>query len=86
MSERRVHLWPTQDATVPGVPPVEYTVTAAVADVLTAYQPPAFLRSKPEWDTTPAEDREVALLERFLAEQLDAPAAEEPAPPAEPEP
>ena len=85
MSDRRVHLWPAQGATVPGVPPVEFTVTPAVADLLTAYQPAAFLRSKPEWDTVPAGDEEQSLLERFLAIGTQ-PAAEEPAAPDNPEP
>ncbi len=84
MSERRVHLWPARDATVPGVPPVEYTVTPAVADLLTAYQPPAFLRSRPDWDTVPAGDEEQALLDRFLAAAAVPEPPEEPAPPDDP--
>jgi len=84
MSDRRVHLWPAPGATVPGVPPVEYTVTPAVADLLTAYQPPAFLRSRPDgWDTTPAGDEELLALDRFLADA--APETAQPDDPVSPE-
>jgi hypothetical protein len=45
---RRVHLYPQPGASVPGVPHRELLVEPDVADYVTAHQPPAFTRSKPD--------------------------------------
>ncbi len=49
-----VHLYPTADHYIPGVPAVECDVTADVAAELLAYHPPAFT-TKPPPETPAAE-------------------------------
>lgn len=91
MPDRRVHLWPARDAFIGGVPAVELSVSPDVADALTAYQPPAFTRSKPDWwdetypDGKPATDEDAALVERFLTPPAppDAVADQQPEGPAD---
>jgi hypothetical protein len=91
MSDRRVHLWPARDAFIDGVPAVELSVTPDVADALTAYQPPAFHRAKPDWwdatypDGKAATDEDMFRLERFLAPTAppDAVAVQQPEGPAD---
>jgi hypothetical protein len=81
---RRVHLWPTGDAWIEGVPPVEFSVAPEVADRLTAYQPPAFQRSKPDgWDERPASEEDEARLARFLDAPPDEVADQQPEGPAD---
>lgn len=44
---KRVRLYPTADATVPGVPAIEQDVTPEEAERLLAYSPPAFTTEPP---------------------------------------
>lgn len=57
MPDRRVRIYPTGTAYIPGVPAVEQLVDPDEAERLLAYSPPAFTREKPA-DPEPVTDKE----------------------------
>jgi hypothetical protein len=59
--EATVHLYPTNDAFIPGEPATERDVPAEEAKALLAYQPPAYTTSppgEPAAEALPAEEPE----------------------------